>query len=976
MVGEELWKMLSHLATRIFPELWDPEAPLAGNIANIAGAITAGLKAISLVVGALVWGIAQAKKRTWRPTLSIQNDPNVKEHQGFVGREKLLQAINTFIGDPRRGAMLLIGPYGVGKSALMAELIRRPNLISAYHFCKGYIADSRDPMQFVRNISDQLAERFPTYKRGRDAFLRSERGSRINEANSYAQQAIIAPLLARPLRQPPLIIIDGLDEASADETFLTTVKYLCEAATRSQVIRLIMTSRQNAKVPSELNLKPVLMEQEAKENQDDIRNYLRQRLKEPALQQAIAHIGGDQARAIEFILERSEGKFLFVAEVLRELAEGEVKDLGQPGQRAFRYRYSEGFKRLFPDRAEYERNVAPILEVIVAAREPLTAHDISYYTNREVGDVTRVMDHLAEYFRKVGEHYRADHFALIEWLTGSADRNRDYYTDPIVGHRTIFERERDLSEPKDERRWKQLAFSAERLDQNRLTDRYAKDQTVDYRAVRAIAQARLLPGMPNATPDVLDKDDAAEADRIAQISTGQELERAYHDAVAAYYGANNDLAALDQLIERARGLTTFCYAHAWPRAKRTHETMEQILLLHVELSHTPWQFIQRFVRQQILFAEHSYANGHTDDGDRILLSALAKVQELVKMLERMPEPQPLKILWKEFEAISDAFRNAGRMKHALLAAQEELRLGGWLSQLWPNDPDGHRCVAWGYTDIGYLLSRLDQMAEAGEYLRKACQRSMLLYQANPELPENLRLHASAHLDMSLWYSENEQQSLALPYCDEGSRAITRLFEMPDHGLSERNKWGYVRYTLQLLRGMTDSMLNQNDFERATALLLREKSLLPLLVSSPLDVTGEEASKAASRMQSIIHRLLTRGWRKEALPFSAEAVAFAMVANQRQALAPASVENMIRASLTHAELARDLEEFAIAEEYYNRALEAVAGLGGSLEVRALCYMKLASLPHWRMAPNHSTVIQEAVEVAWEALLPLAEQVTWE
>ena len=74
----------------------------------------------------------------------------------FTGREWVFKTIDDWLANPKGPQyFILTGEPGVGKSAIAARLIqiRKP---AAYHFCIARQADTIDPLNFARSVSQQL----------------------------------------------------------------------------------------------------------------------------------------------------------------------------------------------------------------------------------------------------------------------------------------------------------------------------------------------------------------------------------------------------------------------------------------------------------------------------------------------------------------------------------------------------------------------------------------------------------------------------------------------------------------------------------------------------------------------------------------------------------------------------------------------------------------------------------------------------
>ena len=78
----------------------------------------------------------------------------------FTGRVWLLDELAGWVDDPTGSRVFLItGDPGTGKSAVIARLVDRHPRVAAYHLCVASLADSLDPVRFVRSVAAQLRSR-------------------------------------------------------------------------------------------------------------------------------------------------------------------------------------------------------------------------------------------------------------------------------------------------------------------------------------------------------------------------------------------------------------------------------------------------------------------------------------------------------------------------------------------------------------------------------------------------------------------------------------------------------------------------------------------------------------------------------------------------------------------------------------------------------------------------------------------------
>jgi WD40 repeat protein len=98
--------------------------------------------------------------------------------------------------------------------------------------------------------------------------------------------------------------------------------------------------------------------------------------------------------------------------------------------------YQSFFERLFPAGRDYAA-FRPLLEVIAAAREPLTAKQIGEFVGRDPFDVEADLQKLAAFFTERRGLYRAYHKSITDYLEGAAGHDRTYRVNLPAAHARI-----------------------------------------------------------------------------------------------------------------------------------------------------------------------------------------------------------------------------------------------------------------------------------------------------------------------------------------------------------------------------------------------------------------------------------------------------------------------------------------------------------------------------------------------------------
>jgi tetratricopeptide (TPR) repeat protein len=362
-------------------------------------------------------------------------DADIQRHLArFVGRQWIFGQVDAWLADPAASRVFwIVGPPGVGKTAIASWLAFNREEVGAFHLCRHGDVLKADPRRAVMSIAYQLSTQLPDYRDRLNA-VNLEKITREGNAKALFDALIVQPL-SGDFPDPGRVIavlIDALDEATQGSRNELADLIASDFDRAPGWLRLIITSRPDPEVLRPLQgLTPYQLDTTSQENDRDIRDFLARELKPYAEETSV------MTDAVERIAAMSEGVFLYVEWIRQELAQKRLSLYRlDEFPRGLTGVYSQFFSRQYPALDAYRSRISPALEVVVSALEPLDL--------KTVADIFRWDDYAqADFCQEVGAMFpildgkiQPFHRSITDWLT-DAGKASAYYIDALNGHRRM-----------------------------------------------------------------------------------------------------------------------------------------------------------------------------------------------------------------------------------------------------------------------------------------------------------------------------------------------------------------------------------------------------------------------------------------------------------------------------------------------------------------------------------------------------------
>ncbi|MEJ2653039.1 MAG: ATP-binding protein [Gammaproteobacteria bacterium] len=337
---------------------------------------------------------------------------------GFVGRDFIFTAVDGHVQDPQfpSGYIVISGEPGIGKTAIMAELIRRHGYVHHFNIAAQNI---RSPRDFLKNICAQLIVRYKLDVNYLPPHSVKDSG--------YLSE-LLGRIAAESANHPIVVLVDALDEAE-DIDLPPQANRLFLPPSLPDGVHFIVTTREKHDYRLYVDWqKDIYLQEDSPDNLKDIRQYIRSFVRENQ-SQMISQIddwGIEEKDFVETMTEKSEGNFMYVVHVLRDIC------IGRLGQRNIDdvHKLPKGLKGYYQrhwrwmqdqDLTRFKKYFQPVVCLLAAAREPVTVKTIVAWTKLESADVQEVIRTWREFLNEdespSGEPlYRIYHTSFRDFL--------------------------------------------------------------------------------------------------------------------------------------------------------------------------------------------------------------------------------------------------------------------------------------------------------------------------------------------------------------------------------------------------------------------------------------------------------------------------------------------------------------------------------------------------------------------------------
>jgi predicted Zn finger-like uncharacterized protein len=349
----------------------------------------------------------------------------------FSGRADLLDSLSQWSKDPsNESVMMITGNAGTGKTAIAAWFACFSDQTAGFHICRYGDRHMSDPRRWIFSAAYQIALYLPAYFQHL-CTINLEKIVAYYDSRSLFDQLLVQPFfrIQGAHLKPIVLVMDGLDQATRQQKNIMAELLSLEWARTPSFLKLLITTRDEPEVTTALaNLKPKIINISNTQHDLDARQYIT-RYMTPYTPDDLSI-----EQATEIIFERSEGIFLYIEWLRRELAQGRIGPYDIPKlPQGLNGMYTWLFHTQFHDHSDYVKKIRPLLDAMSAAQEPLSLDMITHLIDWKIHDRLTLHNILGMLFSVTDNCFHFFHRSLGDWLR-NPDLSKAYTIKEQNGH--------------------------------------------------------------------------------------------------------------------------------------------------------------------------------------------------------------------------------------------------------------------------------------------------------------------------------------------------------------------------------------------------------------------------------------------------------------------------------------------------------------------------------------------------------------
>ena len=341
----------------------------------------------------------------------------------FVGREFVFDAIDEILKDKEgfpSGYIVVQGEPGIGKTSLSAQLVKT----------RGYIHHFNIGSQNIRSVHDFLANTCAQLIVHYELDYSTIPDTATKDSGFLSR--LLDDVASKKLKEPVVIVIDALDEVEDTGLSANDNRLLLPNVLPKGIFFLITTRPKYEYRLNVDNRRDIFISDEDPRNQEDIKDYIVGFLKahQQKMSQRLAELQVSEDGFKNVIIERSQGNFMYMVHVLRDIREGvlTIQTMGSINKlpKGLKEYYQRHWRFMRVQEPERFRNYyEPVVCILATAREAVPVSQIVEWTKKEwpelnAGDIRDVIRHWWEFLNEDTSQepplYRIYHTSFQDFL--------------------------------------------------------------------------------------------------------------------------------------------------------------------------------------------------------------------------------------------------------------------------------------------------------------------------------------------------------------------------------------------------------------------------------------------------------------------------------------------------------------------------------------------------------------------------------
>jgi hypothetical protein len=312
--------------------------------------------------------------------------------EGFIGRDYVFDGIDRFLATEQSGYVIVEGDPGMGKSAILAEFVRRTKCIAHFNVRSQGVTTSA---HFIESVHAQIAARF-------DLPIASIPADAARDGSFFQQ--VVEEASARLAPGAKLVIaIDALDEVDDNHVTDANILFLPESPPRGVFFLLTQRQRRHHPVPllTSAPCQKISLFEYGEASARDVRTYLVRALQRGGVRRWVKDKDVSDEAFVDTLTRKSENNFMYLRYTVSDIERGLYSDLSIDGlPKGLEGYYGDHWRRMGMMEKPLPRSKLRIVYVLCEVQRPVSRDLIREFASEDAVTVQEVLDDWDQFLRE------------------------------------------------------------------------------------------------------------------------------------------------------------------------------------------------------------------------------------------------------------------------------------------------------------------------------------------------------------------------------------------------------------------------------------------------------------------------------------------------------------------------------------------------------------------------------------------------